>query len=302
MLAVCAFLVSGLPRSLHGTGIVLVVALAVLDLVLVRATGGLAFAAGSALDEREIAVRNLAYRRGFRLLGAALVLAVAIWWVGNIVAFAITYPGPSSQVDSGVSGRFVVAILELVAMMPTLVIAWMEPALAVGRWASLGPPALAGSATVVVWLLTLALAPVQVASPSLNGGAGGVALTSRVGPCHQFVGGRIVGAGFGATVGTHVVVCWDGRRTYVVGAPGGSGTGQLVSSPMGEPTLTACGADSSGDFAVVSGPTCTTRISADGTLHYTFRARVSPLPFEMGAREVTMNLVVTRQGRVLEAF
>ncbi|MBO0686858.1 MAG: hypothetical protein J2P45_27235, partial [Candidatus Dormibacteraeota bacterium] len=262
-----------------------------------------AFARGSSLDEREIAVRNLAYRRGFRLLGAALVLSVAIWWVGNIVAFSITYPGSFSRVESGVSGRFVVGILELVAMMPTLVIAWVEPGPTLGRRASLGPPALAGSATVLVWLLTLALAPVQVASPSLNGGAGGVVgLTSRAGRCHQFVGGRVIGAGFGATVGTHVEVCWDGRRTSVVGAPGRLGTGQLVSSPTGERSLSACGADSSGDFAIVSGATCTTRIGADGTLHYSFHALVSALPFEIGAREVSMNLVVTRQGRVLQAL
>ena len=51
-LAVTAFLVSSLPASLHGTGIVPVLALAVLDVALVQATGGLAFARARSLDER----------------------------------------------------------------------------------------------------------------------------------------------------------------------------------------------------------------------------------------------------------
>lgn len=300
VLATCGLLVSGLPRSLHGTGIALVVGLVVLDLVLVGATRGLAFARARSLDERQIAVRNLAYRRGFRLLGPALVVAVAIWVVGSSIAGSGFLPGlPFVQVDGGVSGRFIVGVLELVAMMPTLVIAWVEPGPAAGRLARLAAPAMAGSTTILVWLLTLALAPVQQAAP--NGDLLLVGASWPGGTCHHFVGGRIIGAGFGATLGTHVEVCWDGRRAFVVGTPGGPGTGQLF-APEGEPTLTACGADSRGDFAIVSGATCTSRTSADGTLHYSFRARVSPLPFEIGAREVTMNLVVTRQGRVLEAF
>lgn len=292
VLLICGFLVCGFPESLHGTGIVLVVGLVVIDVALIRATGGLAFARRRSLDERQTALRDLAHRRGFRLLGPAFLVGLLLWFPGSALAAWHTLSFP--QVDRGISGRLILGVLELVAMMPTLVIAWMEPvAPGTGRRGTFATPAVAASGALVAWLLIVAAAPVQRAAPN----AVLVGLTASGATCRHFIAGRTVGAAFGATVGTHVEVCWNGSQAFVVGdgSPAPGGLAQL----RGDPDLTACGADSWGDFAFVTGPTCTARTSADGTLHYTFRAGVSPLPFRWGARQVAMTLVVTRSGRVL---
>jgi hypothetical protein len=44
---------------------------------------------------------------------------------------------------------------------------------------------------------------------------------------------------------------------------------------------------------------CTVQIDADGTLHLVLRGRVSPLPRGVGARDVEIQLIVTRDGRVV---
>lgn len=292
LLVICGVL-CGFPGSLQGTGIVLVVGLVVIDVALIRATGGLAFRGERSLDERQTALRNLAHRLGFRLLGLALVLAFVMWVPGS--AIAAWNAGLPLQVDSGVSGRFIVSVLELVAMMPTMVIAWMEPGVppAARRRSTFAVPAVAASVTVLAWVLLLVLVPAQ--NVPANGNT--VDLISSGATCRHFAAGRMIGAGLGATVGTHVEVCWNGRQAFVVG--GGSRAVGHLGRLSGDRDLSACGADSWGDFALVSGLTCTTRITSDGTLHYAFQALVSPLPFTIGARQVSMSLVVTRSGRVL---
>ena len=308
-LAVTAFLVCSLPASLHGTGIVPVLALAALDVALVQATGGLAFARARSLDERQAALRDLAYRRSFRLLGLAMVLAIVAASVGTYAGMAATIRnhGDFTQVDSGIAGRLLAGVLELLLMMPTLVVAWMVPGRPAGdrvpgEGAGRSSPLLlvlapAVPALAAAWLLAVAWAPAQAAGPSHSFGISADWLGSR---CQHFATGRIVGAGFGATVGLRAHVCWNGRQAFVVGDPRipPPVAGGIV--PFRDSSLTACGADNVEDFAVVSGTTCTATTGADGTLHYTVRARVSPLPFAIGARDVAMDLVVTREGRLLE--
>jgi hypothetical protein len=86
----------------------------------------------------------------------------------------------------------------------------------------------------------------------------------------------------------------------VTGDPSVPPPGAAEINPFGDRTLTACGADNVEDFAVVSGTRCAVTTGTDGTLRYTVRARVLPLPFGIGARDVSMRLVVTPAGRVLE--
>jgi hypothetical protein len=114
-------------------------------------------------------------------------------------------------------------------------------------------------------------------------------------------------------VGLRADVCWDGSVAYVLGnpslplptralrdygAPGFTPPASWVNPA--QPMLSGCGLDNLDDFATVSPTTCTERIDASGTLHYTVSARVSPLPFGIGSRQVTVDLVVTRTGKVLE--
>jgi hypothetical protein len=274
--ALCAVLVTPLP--LHGFGLAAALALALLDVLLVGATGGLAFARDGSLDERQAAQRDLAYRQGFRLLGLGIVLAVVATVVGGAVA---TFAGGGMvQVDSGASGRLLIAIAELMVMLPTLVVAWSTRD-RVGRGLTV-VPALAVPALAAAWLLALVATPAQAAGASRNST---VIASVQGATCQHFVAGRIVGGGFGATVGMRVEVCWNGRTAFL--------------EPGQDPFMTACGADNVEDFAVVTGTTCTTTVDARGTLRYTVRARVEPLPLSMGARDVAMELVVTRDGRVL---
>jgi hypothetical protein len=143
-------------------------------------------------------------------------------------------------------------------------------------------PALAVPALAAAWLLALSWTPVQAATGSRNSI---VDASVQDATCRHFVAGRIVGGGFGATAGMRIEVCWNGRRAFV--------------DPDQAPFVTACGADNVEDFAAVTGTTCTTTVDARGTLRYVVRARVEPLPFSIGARDVVMELVVARDGRVL---
>jgi hypothetical protein len=321
--AVTALLASALP--LHGFGIVVMVTLAGLDILLLRATGELAFRRVSGLDERQRSLRDLAYRRGFRWIGLAIVLLWILWFASDVVVTIVSattaqFSIPStSDVDTGIAGRIVVAMAELLLMLPTSVIAWQEDSApgpdhgdagsGPGRhrrwmvWLVL-PALVAAWLTAVVWL------PIQSAPHGPLGSEGGGPSGTT---CQEFAGGTIVGAELGGTVGLRADVCWDGSVAYVLGnpslplptralrdygAPGFTPPASWVNPA--QPMLSGCGLDNLDDFATVSPTTCTERIDASGTLHYTVSARVSPLPFGIGSRQVTVDLVVTRTGKVLE--
>ena len=291
VLLVCAFLVSPVP--LYGFGAVPVLVLAALDLFLLAATGWLGYARTGSLDERQVAVRDLAYRRGFRLLGLAIVVAAIATVVSSRVVGLSSGGAGFSQVDSGLSGRFLVAIAELVVMLPTLVIAWstLDP----GRGDPTLLPALGAAAVAATWVAALAWTPAQSAAVSRNFA---VVASATGSSCRHFVGGRIIGGGLGATVGMRAHVCWNGESAFVIGDP----SIPLPAGVMADPEdrfLTACGADNVEDFAAVSGTTCTAKVDADGTLHYTVYAHVAPWSLPFVGRDVTMELVVTRDGRVL---
>src|ERR1035438_9569924 len=117
--ALTALLASALP--LHGFGIVVVVALAGLDILLLRATAWLAFRRGARLDERQSAVRNLAYRRGFRWIGLAVLLLWLVWFISYVLVAQGATVSAGAGIDSGIAGRVLVAMAELLIMMPTCV-------------------------------------------------------------------------------------------------------------------------------------------------------------------------------------
>jgi hypothetical protein len=318
-LATTALFGSVLPSSFHGLGIVVVVFLVALDILLIRATEGLAFTRRRTLDERKSALRDRAYRRGFRLLGLALAVELLIFIASESILSAIattTQNGsfPSiTEVSNVISGRGLTAIVELLVMLPTMMIAWSADASVDGenaqparRWWPLwlSIPVIAGA-----WFLLVSAAPEQAAAASNNSVSGGL----QGATCTHFSAGRIVGAEFGATVGLRAEVCWNGTDAFVSGDPSIPLPPSAIAAmhlPPGVPPdgvnpaqtdLTACGADNLDDFTTVLGTTCTGTIDAAGTLHYTVRARLSALPGGIGERDVTMSLVVARDGRVLDA-
>ncbi|HEY2705723.1 MAG TPA: hypothetical protein VGL20_18745 [Candidatus Dormibacteraeota bacterium] len=302
-LALVTLLGSALPGSLRGLGIVPTLALTVVGAVLVRATGGLAFARGRRLDERQAQRRDRAHRRGFRLLGLAVVLLLVVWSVSTGIATGSGHD-TFSQLDNGLAARVIVALLGLVVMMPTLVLAWTEPDAVEETGAKPAPlrPLLAVPAIAAAWLLAVVAAPAQTAAASGDVSVGGLTVTGL--SCRHVATGRVIGAQFGATVGLRAEVCWNGRQAFIVGDPSTPPPAGAIPNdvlpPFAEPDLTACGADSRDDFAAVTGIRCTATTDPRGTLHYTVHARVAPLPLGIAARDVALSLVVARDGTVLE--
>lgn len=311
-----------LPDSLHGFGILVVLVLAGLDALLIQATAGLAFARRQALDERERALRDLAYRRGLRLLGLAVVLGLVAVIVTGILSVILAPGGQGglgfTAVNNGITGRGLVVLAELLLMTPTFVIAWVDPDRERDetgterrghRVAWLALPALG-----VAWLVLVMLAPVQVVTASSNSSSASV----QGATCMHFAGGRMVDAEFGATVGMRVEVCWNGHDAFVLGdsripLPRSAIAGLEAGMPADvrasvtdpsvfnddSPDLSGCGRDNTDDFAMISATMCTGVIDAHGTLHYSVHAIVSG-PLGLGQRDVTLTLVVDRSGRVLQ--
>ncbi|MBV8194591.1 MAG: hypothetical protein JOY80_03600 [Candidatus Dormibacteraeota bacterium] len=325
-LAISAFTAVTVSGSLHGFGIAIVLVLASLDIILIHSTDGLAFARTRSLDERQRALRDRAYRLGFRLFGLAVILLMVLSVVISALALItgqIGGIGPGfTQLDEGVPGHTLVAVAELVLMMPTLVIAWVDP----GGTDAAATVTVVGSrrrarpyaAWLALPLLTGAWLGAALALPAQRAAAGTGFILDDSFPgatCRHFVDGAIVGAEFGATVGLRVEVCWNHTDAFVVGdsqipLPASALHGIAASAPAGvsvppnfvnpaDPSLTLCAADSSGDFAAVASTECTATIDASGTLHYTVYAAIAPLPFSVGARAITLSLVVDRDGRVI---
>jgi hypothetical protein len=281
-------LASALPRSLDGFGLFPVLLLTTLDLVLIRSTRGLAFARGASLDERERGVRDHAYRVAFRWLGLAVAALLIITFISAIAAallFPITGASFPSDLNTGITGRGLFAVLEFLCIVPTLVIAWNQPDGSVPsdlaqtgaqRRTALSMMWLILPGIVALWVLDVTLLPVQAATrnPYFSSSSGA--------KCQEFVGGRVIGGPFGATVGLDATVCWSGTKA----------------SLSDDPFRDACGSNSNDDFAGVT-ETCTASTDSDGTLHYAVRAQVAPFPFSIGTRTVTMTLIVARDGTVI---
>jgi hypothetical protein len=318
VVAATALLGSLVPASLHGFAMLVLLLLTGLNVALIGATDALAFTRRRTLDERERALRDMAYRRGFRLLGLAFVMEILIVIATGILSYYVSGAGHglgTSVIDSGISGRTLVGLLEALVMVPTLVIAWVAPDRVTDEVPA-GSPSLrlawlALPAVATAWLVLMAVGPEQDAAPSRNTSSFSLEGAS----CAPFASGRIVGAEFGATVGMRVGVCWNGHDAFVygdpniplppsaiaaIGVPPGTDLGPAGSyvNPA-QPQLTSCGGDNLDDFATVSATTCTDVIDSAGTLHYTVHARVSA-PLGIGQRDVTLSLVVDHNGHVLQ--
>ena len=68
-----------------------------------------------------------------------------------------------------------------------------------------------------------------------------------------------------------------------------------------DPSETYCGPENVSDFAVITSMRCSQSIDGHGTMHLSVTAVVAPLPFSLGARQVSSELVVDRNGHVLQS-
>lgn len=286
------------PPSLDGTGIVVALALVALDVVLGRSTGWLAFARTSGLDERQAADRDSAYRLAFRLVSAGVLLMVALSIAG---AFAV-HPQINqavAQVTEGFSARRLAALLELLFIVPTAVIAWFVPDISDQPMGSQRPfqgwaAALSVPLLAIAWFAGVAALPVRSITVS---GVPDHFVTDAT--CNHFAAKKQVGSIFGGTLRLQAEVCWNGQEAFVFGDPHLISPARLPSIMPALTDLTNCSLlDADTDFAMVS-QTCDQEVDNNGTMRLTARGRVSPLPGGVGARAVEIQLVVTRDGKVV---
>jgi len=300
LLALCWLVAAAqLPYSLQGTGILIVLALVALDVVLGVMTGWLAFQPTSQLDERQAALRDRAYRIGFRLVGAGVLLLFALYVFGSILSAIVLGPQSGSPSD-GFNPRTVVAILELLAIAPTVVIAWLlrsdsEPANGPAtRWI----PLMAVPIVALAWIVAVLVAPVETTVLTT---VPDNSFTMSAAKCGHFGVVKRVASGFGGAIRLEAEVCWNGQQAFTYGDPSLPRPSSLPAEEfaMAFPGLTSCAPlPTDSDFGNVV-EHCTGQIDADGTLHVGLRGRVSPLPGDFGARDVQLRLIVTRDGKVV---
>ena len=292
-------MISPVPSSLEGAGIVVVLFLIGLDIVLGIVTGWLAFQPTSRLDERQTILRDTAYRIAFRLTAAGVFLILISTLVGTILTSQHTL----TLRPIGISPRDLAALIEMFVILPTATIAWLQPLsleeIDAGSrtrrswWLLLVVP-VAG----IIWAVATQVVP---ASTVIVRGTSGSFLADDM-KCDEFTAKKEILAGFGGSLGFHAGVCWNGQRAFIEGDPSlGRAAGGVPGPIPGEPAITSCStASAETDFATVS-QHCTAQLDADGTVRMRAQGRVSPLPFGWGARDVDVELAVSRDGTLLSS-
>lgn len=311
-IAVWVILASTYPRQLHGAGMLLTLLLVSIDVVLGVVTGWLAFRRTEELDERQAALRDHAYRLAFRLVGVGVLLMVALVYAGFFAPNPEENPS-QPYLPNGLAARQLIAFLELLVVVPTAVIAWIDPidpeevAERSKRWRT-WMPALLIPVIAASWLLAVAVLPIQSATLTQLPDSG-FSLSGAT--CGHFIAKKDVGSVFGGSIRLQAEVCWDGRNAFVFGDPSLHTPMGIVPTPVAAdqlaapltmpslPNLTNCrprNADT--DFVAVA-ESCNEQIEANGTMRLIVHGRVSPLPGGLLARDVEIRLVVAPDGRVV---
>ncbi len=286
--ALWTILISPGPRSMDGAGMPLTLLLVALDLILGAMTGWLAFARTTSLDERQAALRDRAYRIAFRLIVLGVIVMVVSGALGSAMA---DYSVRAPQEIQVLGSRWIVGLIELLAALPTVVIAWMlpspveeaEPSTATPatfrRWLPLSAlPALAG-----LWLLAIAVVPVRTSTVTDDVNRGSMPNAT----CRHYATSREVGGGFGAQARLDVNPCWDGSHAFDYPGDGRSAEARCSVFP------------GSADFARLTDLTCTQQTDLAGTIRYTMSGTVEAGLVPTVRRPVRMELDVTRDGRLL---
>src|SRR5258708_22212917 len=186
------------------------VALVLLDLALGRATGRVAAAPDSAVDEREEQLRNRVHRQSYYMIGLLL-------GGGVLVASCASFT-TRRWIWDAMHGGLPFAVAQVMFFLPAMTLAWQEPdgtvpdaaAPPVSRRCAAAPPVLGVASLVpLVLSVSIALAPVRVmatssAAPSSKPGEHCVAVHSRV----------TVGWAIRAVIPLDGLACAGGTRAY----------------------------------------------------------------------------------------
>ena len=276
----CAALIFGPIAS--SAGVLLVVLLILLNVALGRATQRVATAPEAIVDERQEALRNRAHRIAYWLLAvgvcgpiavAGMVSAESRYWLEHVLS----------------AGGGLLVFLELLLALPTITVAWLEPdridpeeaPLVPGVRARLGLGMLA-VALVAPFAVSLGivLLPVRTTSSVSPGTVYGEPL-AQIANCAELTASAQVGLGVGATVPVHALACWDGRTAYEKWGLNSSDC--IIATSV---------------LTTVTTERCSRTTDGDGTLRFIYRASVRPQLLPLLSREVTMELVLDRNGRV----
>jgi hypothetical protein len=260
---------------LQGGIFMIVLLLAFCDLALGRSTQRLATAPDEQVDEWQELLRNRSHRLAYWILGAGTLTVV-------LVAYAAT-PQTRSWLSAGLSGPLLVPFLELLFCLPAMVIAWSQPD---PIFEFLAPP------RKIAWLrgLVTAMAVVAMVGPVVLSAS--VALwplatvvhseAAQASRCHYFGETSTAGIGVEAQHVTSAVVCWNGKRARGLWGLSGGDCG-FVNAVMATAHVIAC----------------RRTVSPSGTLTYTSSVAVHPSLLPFLTRVLSVELKVSRAGKVL---
>jgi len=302
-----ALLAAPEPSSLRGMGVLLAAVLVGLGVALGEVTRWRAWRRSALLDERDAAIRDRAYRLAFRGMGIGIFLLL----LSSLVAAGLAEPVTAGSIGSEplsflVGPRYLVALLLLIALLPTALLAWTSADATVRRRGGdpgqrsalarpLLTPALAGLLFFGLWTAAVALLPPRTARaeqrPSL-------AVTWTGADCATLAASRELGAGLGAALTIDATICWNGHRAW---------DGLQGLQPPGRPTVlrtpptSSCSiAVDATDFENISQETCTESRDARGTIRLEARAKVTSGITPWLDRSLVESVVVTGQGQVLQ--
>jgi hypothetical protein len=274
----CMALVA-VPGSVLGGAILLVLLfIALCDIILGRATDRIAMSpAVGKLDERQHALRDRAHRIAYWLL-AGLIAGVVI------PAYLVSSGSRAWLMSIMTDGGFL-ALLALIACLPAMVVAWVEP--------DRLPPE--DTVRGVSWQGSLASAMVVISLVTPLASATGVlflpihrpplvrtAIGTAAAKCALFTDSERVGVWFSAELPLSAEICWNGTTAQ-------------ESWGLNETDCHLAG----GNFVTIRTESCTRRTDPDGTLRFTYAVIVHPALLPFLGRKMEIGVAVGRDGRAV---
>ncbi len=276
-LAILTMSASG--QSMQAAGLILLILLALGFVLLGRATQRLASAPDGQVDERQEMLRNRAHRLAYAIFALAVGGTVLVSYVASVesrawLADALRGGGPLST------------FFLLLFFLPAMVLAWLEP----DRLAGSDAPTLAATprARLATAMIAIALCAPVVLSAALAVAPVRTDRTVRPEPsqagmhCTFFDARTRVGLGFGAVIPHSAVACWDGTKAF-------------ENWGLNQSDCTIYSAE----LMTVETLQCTRTTDADGTLHFVDKSRIRSAILPFITRDVGMELVLARDGRVV---
>jgi len=261
----------------------LILLLIVLNVSLGTATQRVATALDTTVDERQEAMRNRAHRIAYAIFAAVVG--------GTVVVADVASQQTRSWLGSTVNGGALFVFLELLFVLPAMVMAFLEPgylAVDVREQAGHRPHGRRTRTAMALLALTVAIPVVlslaiAVLPPSTSTTLAATTDGSGSGttPCREFYAESHVGLGIQATVPLHARVCWDGKRAF---------------EDFGMNSTDCLGGSSV--LTTATTMQCARTTSADGTLAFTYRTDVASSLIPFVHRDVTLRLVIDRNGTV----